>query len=162
MWGVNRRRKGAANTLAALKSIRAARADGAPIYVVPDNLSAHKGADIRRWAKKNNVELCFTPTYSWANPIEARFGPLRRFTIATSNQPNHPTQTRAPPLLAPAQRQRPTATSWPPNAENAPASAARRASAGRTPTRRRSLPEPASQRGHSASWFAPNGDRSGE
>ncbi|MDH6489189.1 transposase [Streptomyces sp. SAI-127] len=32
LWGVNHRRKGAANTLAALKSIRAARPDGAPIY----------------------------------------------------------------------------------------------------------------------------------
>ena len=30
LWGVNRHRKGAANTLAALKSIRAARPDGAP------------------------------------------------------------------------------------------------------------------------------------
>lgn len=36
------------NTLAALKSIRAARYDGAPIYVIMDNLSAHKGIDIRR------------------------------------------------------------------------------------------------------------------
>ncbi|MQY38828.1 hypothetical protein SRB17_68420 [Streptomyces sp. RB17] len=33
LWGVNRRRKGTANTLAALKSIRAARPDGAPIYI---------------------------------------------------------------------------------------------------------------------------------
>lgn len=64
LWGVNRRRKGATNTLAALKSIRAARPDGAPIYVILDNLSAHKGADIRRWAGKNKVELCFTPTYA--------------------------------------------------------------------------------------------------
>jgi hypothetical protein len=31
-WGVNCRRKGTANSLAALKSIRAARSDGAPIY----------------------------------------------------------------------------------------------------------------------------------
>ncbi|SFT22378.1 hypothetical protein SAMN04487982_110202 [Streptomyces sp. ok210] len=30
LWGVNRRKKGAANTLAALRSIRAARPDGAP------------------------------------------------------------------------------------------------------------------------------------
>jgi transposase len=96
LWGVNRRKKGAANTLAALKSIRAARPDGAPIYVILDNLSAHKGTDIRRWAKKNKVELCFTPTYaSWANPIEAHFGPLRQFTIANSNHPNHTVQTRA-------------------------------------------------------------------
>lgn len=42
LWGVNRRRKGTANTLAALKSIRAARLDGA--YIM-DNLSAHTGAD---------------------------------------------------------------------------------------------------------------------
>ena len=96
LWGVNRRRKGAANTLAALKSIRAARPDGAPIYVILDNLSAHKGETIRRWAKKNKVELCFTPTYaSWANPIEAHFGPLRQFTLANSNHPNHTVQTRA-------------------------------------------------------------------
>ncbi|MER6952298.1 IS630 family transposase, partial [Nonomuraea sp. NPDC000554] len=96
LWGVNHRRKGAANTLTALKSIRAGRPDGAPIYVILDNLSAHKGADIRRWAKTIKVELCFTPTYaSWANPIEAHFGPLRQFTIANSNHPNHTVQTRA-------------------------------------------------------------------
>lgn len=84
---------GAANTLAALKSIRAARPDGAPIYVILDNLSAHRGADIRRWVGKNKVELRFTPTYaSWANPIEAHFRPLRQFTIANSH---HTVQTRA-------------------------------------------------------------------
>lgn len=88
--------EGAVNTLAALKSIRAARPDGAPVYVTLDNLSAHKGADIRRWVKRHKVELCFTPTYaSWANPIEAQFGPLRQFTIANSNHPNHTLQTRA-------------------------------------------------------------------
>ncbi|MFG2052246.1 IS630 family transposase [Micromonospora sp. NPDC048935] len=96
LWGVNRRRKGATNTLAALKSIRAARPDGAPIYVIIDNLSAHKGAQIRTWAARHRVELCFTPTYaSWANPIEAHFGPLRRFTIANSHHRNHTAQTRA-------------------------------------------------------------------
>ncbi|WP_328404917.1 IS630 family transposase [Streptomyces sp. NBC_00390] len=95
-WGVNRRKKGAVNTLAALRSIRAARPDGAPIYVILDHLSAHKGDKIRGWAKKNRVELCFTPTYaSWANPIEAHFGPLRQFTIANSNHRNHRVQTRA-------------------------------------------------------------------
>ncbi len=60
-----------------------------------DNLSAHKGTAIRRWANKHKVELCFTPTYaSWANPIEAHFGPLRQFAIANSNYPNHTVQTR--------------------------------------------------------------------
>jgi hypothetical protein len=38
LWGVNRRRKGGDHSLAALKSIRAARPDGAPIYVIMDNL----------------------------------------------------------------------------------------------------------------------------
>ncbi|MFD9337510.1 IS630 family transposase [Streptomyces sp. NPDC060028] len=95
LWGINHRRKGAVNSLAALGSIRAARPDGAPIYVIMDNLSAHKGTKIHAWAKKNKVELCFTPTNaSWANPIEAHFGPLRQFTLANSNHPNHTVQTR--------------------------------------------------------------------
>ncbi|GAB3852756.1 hypothetical protein GCM10027610_081590 [Dactylosporangium cerinum] len=96
LWGVVRRRKSAANTLTALKSIRRARPDGAPIYTILDNLSAHRGAKIRQWAARNRVELCFTPTYSsWANPIEAHFGPLRMFTVAGSNRANHPASTKA-------------------------------------------------------------------
>lgn len=73
-----------------LKSIRAARPDGAPIYVIMDNLSANKTPAIRTWANKNKVELCLTPTYaSWANPTEAQFGPLRTFVMGDSNHPNH-------------------------------------------------------------------------
>ncbi|SFY47814.1 hypothetical protein STEPF1_01026 [Streptomyces sp. F-1] len=64
--------------------------------MILDNLSAHKGETIRRWAKKNLAELCFTPTYaSWANPIEAHFGPLRQFTVADSNHRNHTAQPQA-------------------------------------------------------------------
>jgi transposase len=96
LWGVVRGRKSAANTLAALRSIRAERPDGEPIYVILDNLSAHKGARIRRWAARHHVELCFTPTYaSWANPIEAHFGPLRSFVLANSAHTNHVALTRA-------------------------------------------------------------------
>jgi transposase len=96
LWGVNHRRKGIDHTWAALKSIRAARPDSAPIYVILDNLSAHKNWRIRTWAKKNKVRLLFTPTYaSRANPIEAHFGPLRQFTLANSDHPNHTVQTRA-------------------------------------------------------------------
>ena len=54
--------RGRRHTLAALKSIRAARPDGAPIYVILDDRSANKTPAIRRWAKRNKVELCFTPT----------------------------------------------------------------------------------------------------
>jgi transposase len=95
LWGVMRRRKGGDHTLAALKSIRAARPDGAPIYVVLDNLAANKTPAIRRWAARHKVELCLTPTNaSWANPIESQFGPLRTFTMANSNYPNHTVLTR--------------------------------------------------------------------
>lgn len=70
VWGVVRRRKSVKNSLAAIKSCRAARPDGERIYVILDNLSAHKSKRIRDWCACNNVELCFTPTYSsWANPI---------------------------------------------------------------------------------------------
>jgi transposase len=121
LWGVVRKQKSAANTLIALKSIRARRPDSDWIYVILDNLSAHKGKAIRRWAKRNNVELCFTPTYSsWANPIEAHFGPLREFVLNNSNHPNHVvltrrlhahlrwrnTNARAPELLAAQRRER--------------------------------------------------------
>jgi transposase len=96
LWGVVREHKGAGNTLAALRSIRAARPDDQPIYVIADNLSAHKGPAIRRWTARHHVELCFTPTYaSWANPIEAHFGPLRSFVLAGSAHSNHVLLTRA-------------------------------------------------------------------
>lgn len=55
-----------------------------------------QGSKIRKWARRNKTELCFTPTNaSWANPIEAHFGPLRQFTLANSNHPNHTAQSRA-------------------------------------------------------------------
>lgn len=56
LWGVVRRRKSAAHTLTALKSIRADRPDRAPIYIILDNLSAHRGEAIRRWAACSKVE----------------------------------------------------------------------------------------------------------
>ncbi|GAA2441034.1 hypothetical protein GCM10010433_47550 [Streptomyces pulveraceus] len=62
----------------------------------PGQPARHKGTDTRRWATKHKVELCFTSAYaSWANPIEAHFGPLRQFTIANSGHPNHIVRTRA-------------------------------------------------------------------
>jgi transposase len=77
---------GAAKTLAALKSIRQARPEGAPVYIISDNLSAHKDDRVRAWVARNKIQLCFTPTYaSWANPIEAQFGSLRTFVTAGSN-----------------------------------------------------------------------------
>ena len=90
LWGITRHRKGGDHTLAALKSIRAARPGGYRLFVILDNLSANKTPVIRAWAAHANVELCFTPTSaSWANPIEAQFGPLRTFVMGGSDHPNH-------------------------------------------------------------------------
>jgi len=85
-----RRRKGADHTLAAIKSIWAARPGGYRLFVILDNLSANKTPAIRRWAQRENVELCFTPVNaSWANPIEAQFGPVRTFVMGASDHPSH-------------------------------------------------------------------------
>jgi transposase len=61
-----------------------------------DNLNHHNNRDVRDWCAEHHVELVFTPTYaSWANPIEAHFGPLRQFVIANSDHPDHPALGRA-------------------------------------------------------------------
>ena len=56
---------------------------------------ANKTPAIRRWARRENVDLCLTPANaSWANPIEAHFCPLRTFVMGTSDHPNHPALAR--------------------------------------------------------------------
>jgi transposase len=90
IWGKVRPRKSRRHFVAALASIRAERPDGQPIFVICDNLSAHKGPKVREWCEKNKVELCYTPTYSsWANPIEPHFGALRSFVLRNSDYPSH-------------------------------------------------------------------------
>jgi hypothetical protein len=146
---VTRRRKGGDHTLAALKSIRARCQEGYRVYVILDNLSANKTPAIRAWAQRANVELCFTPTSaSWANPIEAQFGPLRTFTMTGSDHPNHTVLARKlQDYLAwrNANARHPaTPTSWPPSAANAPASAPNASNAGDAP--RPQPPNPTGER----------------
>jgi hypothetical protein len=96
LWGTIEPVKGAEPTLRALQSIRAHLDDGEMVHVILDNLNHHRGKKVRQWCKDNNVELVFTPTYaSWANPIEAHFGPLRQFVLANSDHPDHPALARA-------------------------------------------------------------------
>lgn len=61
LWGINRRDKSAAQSLVALQSIRAARPDGAPIYVIMDNLSAHKGNRISAGGHERARSSCASP-----------------------------------------------------------------------------------------------------
>ena len=50
---------------------------------------------MRAWAARHKVRLCFTPTSaSWANPIEAQFGPLRTFVMGNSDHPHYAALTR--------------------------------------------------------------------
>ena len=80
----------------ALQSIRAFLDDGRAMSVILDNLNHHKKREVREWCEQNKVELAFTPTYSsWANPIEAHFGPLREFVINNSDYENHAALARA-------------------------------------------------------------------
>jgi transposase len=96
LWGTIEPHKGSAATLRAIQSIRGYLDDGQPIHVILDNLNHHKNRDVREWCEANNVELVFTPTYaSWANPIEAHFGPLRQFVLANSDHADHPALARA-------------------------------------------------------------------
>jgi len=86
LWGTIEKQKGSAATLRAIQSIRAAVDDDLAIHVILDNLNHHKNRGVREWCADHKVELVFTPTYaSWANPIEAHFGPLRQFVIANSD-----------------------------------------------------------------------------
>jgi hypothetical protein len=132
LWGITREHKGGDHTLAALKSIRAARPGGYRLFVITDNLAANKTPAIRRWARRENVELCFTPTNaSWANPIEAQFGPVRTFVWATRTTgitPRWPGGCRI--TCAGAMPTPVTPTCWPPSAANALAFAANASSAG--------------------------------
>lgn len=107
--------QGTANTLAALKPVGAARPDGAPVYVILDNVSAHTGADIGRWAKKGKVTRSRRTSAAGPTP-----------TIAvTPHSPGPCTATCAGARPTPAIR-----TCSPPSAWNAPVSAGRKASGG--------------------------------
>ena len=131
LCGVTREHKGGGHTLAALKSIRAAGPGGSRLFVIMDNLSANKTPAIRRWARRENVELCFTPTSaSWANPIEAQFGPAH--LCHGRLRPPEPhvlaRQLQACPRWRNARAAAPAC--WLPSAANAPASAANAATLG--------------------------------
>jgi hypothetical protein len=81
------------------------------------------------------VELCLTPTNaSWANPIEAQFGPVRSFVLGDSDHPNHTVLARKLQATCAGVTPTPaTPTCWPPNAASMPASAANASADGVAP-----------------------------
>jgi transposase len=66
------------------------------IYLIADNLSAHKTPDIRAWAAENNAELIFTPTYaSFLNRTECHFWAINEFVINNADYPDWDTLKKA-------------------------------------------------------------------
>jgi hypothetical protein len=66
------------------------------IYLIADNLSAHKTPDIRQWAQENNVELVFTPTSaSFLNRIECHFWAIGEFVVNNADYPDWNTFKKA-------------------------------------------------------------------
>ena len=66
------------------------------LYVVLDNYSPHKKAEVAAWCAANDVEPVFTPSNaSWLNWIECEFTALRYFTLDGSDYPSHDAQQAA-------------------------------------------------------------------
>ena len=130
--GVTREHKGADHTLAALKSIRAARPDGYRLFVIMDNLAADKTPAIRRWPGARTPGCASRPR-THPGPIRSRRSPVRYAPLSwaartTGITPRWPASCRtacAGVMPAPA-----TPACWPPSAANAPASAANASNAG--------------------------------
>jgi hypothetical protein len=66
------------------------------LYIVCDNFSPHRKAEVAAWCAGHNVELVFTPTNaSWLNWIECEFSALRYCTLDGSDYPSHTAQESA-------------------------------------------------------------------
>jgi hypothetical protein len=90
LWGYFNARKRWQEVLRAFKWMRARYPVKERIYVILDNFSPHRRPEVRRWARKNNVSLVWTPTNaSWMNPIECEFTEPKDFVLANSNYQSH-------------------------------------------------------------------------
>ena len=135
LWGVLHEHKGGAHTLAALKSVRAARPEGAPIYIVLDNLSCNTTA--ARHGQQRTRSSCARPRRTPAGPTRSRrsSGPCERSRWPTPTTPaTPPWPADCTPTCAGATPTPATRASWTPSAANAPAPAARKATAGDGPS----------------------------
>ena len=150
LWGVTREHKGGGHTLAALKSIRAARPGGYRLFVIwttcprtrPRRSAAGPGG---------RTSSCASRPRARRGPIRSRrssgpCAPLSWAARTTRTTPRWPAGSRT--TCAGATPTPATPTCWPPSAASEPASAANASNAGaaRNPT----LPDRAGQR----SWPA--------
>lgn len=88
--GVVHKRKTSRDVLQAWKRCRRCYPKKDRIYLINDNLSAHKHRDLKRYAREQRMSLVPTPTYaSWLNAIESHFGPLKSFCLNNSDDNTH-------------------------------------------------------------------------
>jgi transposase len=60
------------------------------LYIVCDNFSPHRKAEVATWCAAHDVELVFTPSNaSWLNRIECEFTALRYFTLDGTDHESH-------------------------------------------------------------------------
>lgn len=60
-----------------------------------DNLSAHKRIEVIQYMARNRMEPVWTPTEaSWLNLIEPHFGPMKKFLLDNSDDPDHEVRRR--------------------------------------------------------------------
>lgn len=77
------RTKHAVNWLEFLQAERAKYPLEERVYIIQDGGSNHWTADIRAWARENNVKLVPTATCaSWMNPVECHAGDLQKLALA--------------------------------------------------------------------------------
>jgi transposase len=89
LHGRMRPHKSGHEVLAFYRQIRMRYRPKIRIYLIADNLSAHKTPEIRAWAAANNVELVFTPTYaSFLNRIECHFWAINEFVVNNADYPD--------------------------------------------------------------------------
>jgi transposase len=96
--GVTRRRKGGDHTLATLKSIRAARPDGAPIYVIMDNLPANKTPPSAP-GRASTRSACVSRPPARRGPTRSRRSPGHCAPCQGADHPNHTVLARRRQLL---------------------------------------------------------------
>ncbi|TDD58370.1 IS630 family transposase [Actinomadura rubrisoli] len=90
-----RKRKRWREFLSFLKTLRARR-PGERLYLIMDNHSPHKRAEVRARATTNDLEPVYLPTYaSWLNRIESEFAALRYFALNGTDHRSHHQQNTA-------------------------------------------------------------------
>lgn len=96
LWGYTRPRKRSREILQVLKRTRRKYPAQRRIHLILDNFSPHGTREVRRWCRRNNIHLIWTPTNaSWLNPIECQFTPVKEFVIRNSNYRSHAELSRA-------------------------------------------------------------------